>query len=175
MAKRMMFGALAVLLAGCSAQETPAEPAASTAPDQAAGQAEALLARTPLAGSWEQIGDGAITSAQFKAPGAPDGAQNEINIGCNNGSARAFLNWTFAEPTTNGELRVHTAAGTIVFAAEAYNFENTHMLSVEVDGGDARLAGLKMPQPSLAFEGLGQAIVLPWDPKIAGELSACAG
>lgn len=175
MTKRTVIGALALLVAGCGEATGPAAQTAANAPAGTVAQSKELLAHAPLAGSWEQIGDGAITSAQFKAPGAPDGAPNEVNIGCNNGSARAFLNWTFPEPTTKGELRVHTAAGAVAFAAEAYNFENTHMLVVEVEGADPRLADLKTQQPRLAFEGAGQAIVLPWDPKIATELSACAG
>lgn len=175
MASRMLLGALALLLAGCGDAKPPAAQNGHDASGEATPDAAGLLSRPPAAGSWEQIGDGAITSAQFKAPGAPDGAPDEINIGCNNGSARAFLNWTFPQPTMSGNLRVHTATGAVVFAAEAYNFENTHMLGVEVDGADPRLAALKTEQARLAFEGAGQAIVLPWDPKIALELSACAG
>ncbi|MBY0447638.1 MAG: hypothetical protein K2P95_03025 [Hyphomonadaceae bacterium] len=175
MTSRMLLGALALLLAGCGDAKPPAAQNGPDPSGDATRDAAELLSRPPAAGSWEEIGDGAITSAQFKAPGAPDGAPDEINIGCNNGSARAFLNWTFPQPTVNGELRVHTATGAVVFAAEAYNFENTHMLNVEVDGADPRLAAIKSQQPRLAFEGAGQAMVLPWDPKIALELGACAG
>jgi hypothetical protein len=128
-----------------------------------------LLAAPPMAGTWTEVGDGADVGVRFAGPDYPD----TLTIGCNEGTGRVFINWTVQNPAEDGEVRVYTLARTETFAATASNFEGA-IRSIDVEGTDPRLAVLKTPQTVFGVQAAGEAIVVPWDPVIAGTLNGCA-
>ena len=168
MIARACFVSFALVLAACGQAPDPAP--VPTSPGDEAPLAADVLANAPLAGAWESVGDGATTGVLFTPSSYPD----TLTIGCDNGTRRAFINWTLSAPAESGEMRVYTAAETVVFPATGTN-DGASLLSVDVDAGDPRLAALKAPQTRFAVQGFGQAIVVPWDAKIAAVLNECVG
>ena len=169
MIARALLISLALVLAACGQTSAPAIEAEPASPGNELPPAFDLLANEPLAGAWESVGDGATTGVRFTPASYPD----TLTIGCHSGTRRAFINWTVREPIENGDMRVFTAADTVAFAATGTN-DGVHILGVDVDGADPRLAALKAPQERFAVQGGGQAIVIPWDESIAAVLNDCA-
>lgn len=168
MIARACLISFALVLAACGQASDPARDGAS--PGDELPLAADLLANEPLAGAWESVGDGATTGVLF----TPSSDPGTLTIGCNSGTRRAFINWTLSAPAESGDMRVYTAAETVVFPATVTN-DGAPLLGVDVDGADPRLAVLKAPQARFAVQGFGQAIVVPWDAKIAAVLNECVG
>lgn len=168
MIARACLISFALILAACGQASDPALDRAS--PGDELPLAADLLANEPLAGAWESVGDGATTGVLF----TPSSDPGTLAIGCNSGTRRAFINWTLNAPAEGGDMRVYTAAETVVFPATGI-YDGVPLLGVDVDGADPRLAVLKAPQARFAVQGFGQAIVVPWDAKIAAVLNECVG
>ncbi len=158
----------ALVLTGCGQASDPAPSPAS--PGDESPLAADLLANEPLAGAWESVGEGATSGVLFTSSGHPD----TLTIGCNSATRRAFINWTLSDPAESGDMRVYTAAETVVFPATGAH-DGVHLLGVDVDGADPRLAVLKAPQARFAVQAFGQAIVVPWDSSIPAVLNECVG
>jgi hypothetical protein len=169
MIDRALAASLALAIAACGQSSTPQAESDPNAPGNELPVASELLANAPLAGTWEQVGDGATVGVRFTSKTYPD----TLTIGCDGGTRRAFINWTVRDPAQNGEVRIYTAAKTETFAATAMN-DGMHLLSVDVEGKDPRLAVLKAKQDRFAVQGFGQAIVVPWVQSIADNLNECA-
>jgi hypothetical protein len=170
MITRTLAVALALGLAACgqpSNQQAASDP---NSPGNELPTAADLLSAPPLVGTWEAVGDGATVGIRFTSKDYPD----TLTIGCDGGTMRAFVNWTISDAAQNGEVRIYTAAKTETFAATATNDGAMHLLSINVDGKDARLAPLKAKQDRFAVQGFGQAIVVPWVQGIADNLNECA-
>lgn len=167
---RALVLSAALALAAASHAAPPVPDNDPNSPDNELPLASDLLANAPLKGTWEAVGDGATVGVRF----TPKSYPNTLTIGCNGGNNRAFINWTLKDPTENGTVRVYTAAKTVAFDATAMN-DGMHLLGVEVDGKDPRLDVLKVQQSKFAVQGFGQAIVVPWDARIADTLKDCAG
>lgn len=168
MIARACLVSFALVLAACGQASAPALESDPDSPGSELPLAADLLANEPLAGAWESVGDGATTGVRFTPANYPD----TLTIGCNSGTRRALINWTLSDPAENGDMRVYTAAETVAFPATGAN-DGVHLLGVEVDGADPRLAVLKAPQARFAVQGFGQAIVVPWDARIAAVLNEC--
>lgn len=178
MIKHIACIALALAVVGCKPAAT-SEPAAQipaaeqpdpTSPGMELPVASELLAEAPLAGRWEQVGDGATTGVLF----TPTDYPQTLGIGCDGGSGDVYINWTISDPSEDAEVRVYTLAKTEVFQATGFN-DGTHMRAISVAGTDPRLAVLKTPQTSFAVQSTGEAIVVPWDASVAAALNDCAG
>lgn len=169
MITRLLVASLALGIAACGQPSTPKSESDPNSPDNELPVASELLANAPLAGTWEAVGDGATVGVRFTSKDYPD----TLTIGCDDGTRRAFINWTVRDQTQNGEVRIYTAAKTETFAATAMN-DGMHLLNIDVDGADPRLAVLKVKQDRFAVQGFGQAIVVPWAASIADTLNACA-
>ena len=170
MTARALLTSFALALAACGQAQAPAPEVDMNSPGMELPLAADLLASEPLAGAWESVGDGATIGVRFTPTSYPD----TLTIGCNSGTGQAFINWAMSDTTQDGEMRITTAAETLVFAATAMN-DGMHLLGADAAGADPRLAALKTPQERFAVQGLGQAIVLPWDASIAAALNECAG
>lgn len=169
MIARILTAALALAVTGCGQSSPPQAESDSNSPGNELPVASELLAHRPLAGAWEAVGDGATVGVRFTSKEYPD----TLTIGCDGGTQRAFINWTIRDPAQNGEVRIYTAAKTETFAAKGTN-DGMHLLNVDVDGKDPRLAVLKARQDRFAVQGFGQAIVVPWTQSIADTLNECA-
>lgn len=168
MIARALVVSFALVLTACGQTSAPELESDPASPGSELPLAADLLANEPLAGAWESVGDGATTGVRFTPANYPD----TLTIGCNSGTRRAFINWTVSDPTENGDMRVYTVAETVAFPATATN-DGAHILGVDVDGADPRLVVLKTQQERFAVQGLGQAIVVPWDASIAAALNEC--
>lgn len=169
MITRLLTASLALAIAACGQSAPPQAESDPKSPGNELPAAAELLANAPLAGAWEAVGDGATVGVRFTSKDYPD----TVTIGCDGGTLRAFINWTVRDPAQDGELRIYTAAKTETFAAKGTN-DGMHLLSVDVDGKDPRLAVLKVKQDRFAVQGFGQAIVVPWAQSIADTLNECA-
>ena len=169
MIRRILGASIALGLVACGQSSPPQGQSDPNAPGNELPVASELLANAPLAGTWEAVGDGATVGVRFTSKDYPD----TVTIGCDGGTRRAFINWTISDPAQNGEVRIYTAAKTETFAATATN-DGMHLLNVDVDGKDPRLAVLKAKQDRFAVQGFGQAIVVPWVQSIADNLNECA-
>lgn len=169
MISRIVTATLALAVAACGQSSPPQGESDPNSPGNELPVASELLADPPLAGAWEAVGDGATVGVRFSSKAYPD----TVTIGCDGGTLRAFINWTIRDTAHDGELRIYTAAKTETFAAKGTN-DGMHLLSVDVDGKDPRLAALKVRQDRFAVQGFGQAIVVPWAQSIADTLNECA-
>lgn len=161
--------ASALALAACGPQtaDAPAE-VDPNAPGMELPLAAELLATPPMTGTWTGVGDGAEVGIRFAGPDYPD----TLTIGCSEGSGRVFINWSVQSPAEDGEVRIYTLARTETFAAIASN-DGGAIRAIDVAGTDPRLEVLKTPQTVFGVQASGEAIVVPWDPQIAGTLAGC--
>jgi hypothetical protein len=123
-----------------------------------------------LAGTWEDIGDGATVGARFTATRGG----TSVTIGCDGGTGRAFINWMLASNASDSGLSINGNGQTVNFDAVTSN-DGAPMLSVDVAADDPRLAVLTARQPDVALAAAGEVVILPWSPSIATHLRGCTG
>jgi hypothetical protein len=123
-----------------------------------------------LAGTWEDVGDGATVGARFTAVSGG----TSVTIGCDGGTGRAFINWMLGKAGTDTGITINANGQTVSFDAVTTN-DGAPMLSVDVAGDDPRLAALTARQPDVALAAAGQVVILPWTPSIATHLGGCTG
>lgn len=141
---------------------------APTSPGDELPVAAELLANDALAGTWTEVGDDATIGLLFTAKDFPD----TLAIGCQTAAGLAYINWTLSHPANDAEVRIYTLARTEVFSATGVN-DAVGIRAIEVAGTDPRLVVLKARQAKFAVQGEGEAIILPWDARIATVLGDC--
>lgn len=165
MSQRFWFAVLSLswcVLAPAATQDPPTSPG-----DELPTAAE-LLANDALTGTWTEVGDDATIGLLFTTRDYPD----TLAIGCQTAAGQAYINWTLSHPANNAEVRIYALARTVVFSATGLNDE-VAMRAIDVAGTDPRLEALKVRQTKFAVQSEGEAIILPWDARIAAVLGDC--
>jgi len=174
--RTLLITTAALLLAACSPapSEQTAEPAGSTAEQQATANPDAAaLGGTPQTGSWTLRTDEGVTAAGF---GAPE-SEYQLVITCEAPSGNlSVMAERELSPDQDTTLRIITAVQSLDLPARSFN-EGLPSVTAEVANGAATktplISMLGAPTDRFAVDIAGEITVFPWHESIAQALTTC--